>query len=49
MYMTKAKPTKVLTMENNGVANGLPKKLETVDQSIPMAPMPKPLSPEPIC
>lgn len=34
---------------NPGVANGLPKKPATVDQSIPNEPMPSPWIPEPIC
>lgn len=39
----------MLKIATEGVANGLPRKPATVDQSRPKDPMPSPFSPEPIC
>ena len=48
-YIMRTNPARILMMANPGVAKGLPKKLATVDQSIPKDPRPMPLRPEPIC
>lgn len=39
----------MLTMAKPGVAKGLPRNPATVDQSKPNEPIPRPLTPEPIC
>lgn len=43
------KPNIMLKIADAGVANGLPRKPATVDQSIPKDPTPRPLNPDPIC
>lgn len=46
-YMIKKKPAAMLAVANHGLASGLPRYADMVDQSNPIAPMPNPWSPEP--
>ena len=49
MYITMKNPAATLAVANHGLANGLPRYAEILDQSSPIAPMPIPWRPEPIC
>lgn len=48
-YMQRKYPTAMFAVANHGVASGLPRYEDMLDQSSPIAPIPRPWSPEPSC
>lgn len=49
MYTQKIYPTAMLAVANHGLASGLPRYEDMLAQSRPIAPNPRPWSPEPSC
>ncbi|KAG9140789.1 hypothetical protein Leryth_006971 [Lithospermum erythrorhizon] len=49
IYIKRKYPTAIFTVANHGLASGLPRYADMLDQSSPIVPIPRPWRPDPIC